>query len=254
MAASRFVTSTGTRIHYLDSGGDDRGAPIVFVPGMTDLATDYSGVLGQFGRRAVVVELRGHGRSGVPSHGYGFEERCDDVGAVVDDLTGGPVHLVTFSRGTTYAVGWALRNPDRVLSLAIGDYVPAEIVPPAGAIDHLLDGSWRGSPVRGRLDEEAARRTFAAARSRSLWDELASLQPALLVVRSRERLLVDDEAWDRYARLFPRSRRIEFSDSPHDIFRADRSRYPRLVRAHIDAVDRSSAPRKVEDRGRPDSD
>jgi non-heme chloroperoxidase len=237
MIISRFVTSAGARIHYLDSGGDDRGAPVVFVPGMTDLAEDYREVLGNFGRRTVVVELRGHGRSSAPREGYGLEQQCDDVGAVVDDITEGPVHLVTFSRGTSYAVGWAVQHGDRVRSLAIGDYVPAEIVPPPGAVERLLDGRWRGRSVRDRLDAAAARRIFAAARQRSFWEPLASLQPALLVVRSRERQLVDDRAWARYARSFPEARLVEFSDSPHDIFRPDRDRYPRLVRDHIEAAE-----------------
>ena len=38
MVQSRFAANGDTRIHYLDSGGPDHGAPIVFVPGMTDVA------------------------------------------------------------------------------------------------------------------------------------------------------------------------------------------------------------------------
>jgi hypothetical protein len=55
MAISRFVDHGDARIHYLDTGGDDHGAPIVFVPGMTDVADDYSEVMPLFGRRTVVV-------------------------------------------------------------------------------------------------------------------------------------------------------------------------------------------------------
>jgi pimeloyl-ACP methyl ester carboxylesterase len=50
MVISRFTQNGGARIHYLDSGGDDRGAPIVFVPGMTDVAEDYTEVLPHFGQ------------------------------------------------------------------------------------------------------------------------------------------------------------------------------------------------------------
>ncbi|HEY6650190.1 MAG TPA: alpha/beta hydrolase, partial [Mycobacterium sp.] len=55
MVQSRFTTNGSTRIHYLDSGGPDRGAPIIFVPGMTDIADDYTEILPLLGRRAVVV-------------------------------------------------------------------------------------------------------------------------------------------------------------------------------------------------------
>ncbi len=234
MVQSRFTANDGTRIHYLDSGGPDRGAPIVFVPGMTDIADDYTEVMPLLGRRAVVVELRGHGRSDAPEAGYDLASLSTDVGAVIDAVTDGPVHIMTFSRGTTYALGWAVENPDRVLSLAIGDYVPAEIVLPDPHIHRLLNGRWRGSPVRERLDYDAAMKTFRAARGRSFWEPLAALQLPMLVVRSPNSPLIDDAAWDRYEQLFPSARLHEFPDSPHDIFRPERGRYPKLVQQLTD--------------------
>ncbi|MDT5330641.1 MAG: hypothetical protein QOF31_1938, partial [Mycobacterium sp.] len=82
MVSSRFTYNGDVRIHYLDSGGDDRGAPIVFVPGMTDIADDYVEVMPLFGRRTIVVELRGHGKSGAPVNGYDLTTLSGDVGAV----------------------------------------------------------------------------------------------------------------------------------------------------------------------------
>ena len=230
MAHSCFAANGDTRIHYLDSGGPDRGAPIVFVPGMTDIADDYVEVLPLLSRRTVVVELRGHGRSDAPDTGYDLAALRADVGAVVDAVTDGPVHIMTFSRGTTYAIAWTLAHPDRVLSLSIGDYVPAEIVLPDPHVHRLLDGRWRGTPVRERLNYDAAVKTFHAAQGRSFWDELSALRFPMLVVRSPNFPLVDDAAWDRYRQLFPSAALHEFVDSPHDIFRPDRGRYPKLVR------------------------
>ena len=87
MVRSRFTHNGDVRIHYLDSGGDDHGAPIVFVPGMTDVTADYIEVLPLFGRRTVVVEIRGHGESGAPPSGYDLATLRTDVGAVVDAVT-----------------------------------------------------------------------------------------------------------------------------------------------------------------------
>lgn len=227
---SRFTENGETRIHYLDAGGPDRGAPIIFVPGMTDVAADYVEIMPLLGRRTVVVEIRGHGRSDAPESGYDLATLSADVGAVVDAVTDGPVHLMTFSRGTTYAIGWAVAHPDRVRSIAIGDYVPAEIVLPDAHIHRLLDGRWRGRPVRERLNYDAALKTFGAAQGRSFWEPLSRLQPPLLVVRSPNSPLVDDTAWERYKRSFPHAQLHEFHDSPHDIFRPDRARFPKLVR------------------------
>jgi pimeloyl-ACP methyl ester carboxylesterase len=238
MVISRFTHNGDVRIHYLDSGGDDHGAPIVFVPGSTDIADDYAEVMPLFGRRAVVVEMRGHGQSSAPECGYDLAALSSDVGAVVDAVTDGPVHVVTFSRGTSYATAWAIDNHDRVRSLAIGDYVPEEKVLPEAVSRRLLEGRWRGTLVRERLDEDAAMKTFRAAKARSFWDALARLQFPLLVVRSGDSVLVTDEDWTRYKALFPHAQLVEFDDSPHDIFRPDRGRYPRLVRDHVDRVAR----------------
>jgi non-heme chloroperoxidase len=237
MVNSRFTDNGDARIHYLDSGGDDRGAPIVFVPGMTDIADDYIEAMPLFGRRTVVVELRGHGKSGAPMSGYDLETLSGDVGAVVDAVTDGPIHIVTFSRGTSYAVAWALAQPDRVLSLAIGDYIPEERVLPPGVSHRLLRGRWRGSPVHERLNTDAANKTFRAARARSFWDELSLLKIPLLVVRCGDRVLVTDEDWLRYETQFPNAHLVEFHDSPHDIFRPDRGRYSQLVREHVERAE-----------------
>jgi pimeloyl-ACP methyl ester carboxylesterase len=239
MITSRFTESGDARIHYLDSGGDDRGAPIVFVPGMTDIAEDYTEVLLLFGRRAVVAEIRGHGRSSAPAGGYDLATLSTDVGAVIDAVTDGPVHVVTFSRGTSYGVAWALAHPGRVRSLAIGDYVPEERVLTSDVSRRLLDGRWRGSPVNQRVNDDAGMKTFRAANSRSFWDELAALQLPLLVVRSGNSVLVGEEDWARYKRLFPNAQLVEFHDSPHDIFRPDRARFPRLVHQHADRAERN---------------
>ena len=233
----RYTRHGNARLHYVDSGGDDRGAPIVFVPGMTDTAEDYRALLPLFGRRTVVVELRGHGRSSAPPVGYDFATLRDDVGAVVDTVTDGDVHLVTFSRGTTYGIGWALANPVRVRSVSIGDYVPEEKVLTGGQAERLLTGRWRGSPVNERLDVRAAQLTFEAARPQSLWTALARTGIPLLAVRSGGSVLVGDRDWARYRELFPEAELVEFAESPHDIFRPDRARYPLLVRAHVERAD-----------------
>jgi non-heme chloroperoxidase len=238
LAISRHVSNDDARIHYLDTGGDDRGAPIVFVPGMTDVAADYTEVLPLFGRRTIVVELRGHGLSSAPPAGYDLAARSSDVAAVVDDVTNGPVHLVTFSRGTSYAVHWAVTHPGRVRSVAIGDYVPEEKTLTDAQAHQLIDGRWRGTPVRDRLDERAARQTFQQAQDRSMWEPLAHLGIPILAVRSGNSVIVPDDDWARYRRVFPDAHLIEFEDSPHDVFRPDRGRYPRLVREHVERAER----------------
>jgi non-heme chloroperoxidase len=237
MPRFRVAANGDAHIRYLDSGGDDRGAPVVFIPGFTCIADDYTEILPLFGRRTVVIELRGHGGSVAPVGPYDSATRAGDIATVIGDVTGGPVHLMTFSRGTSYALAWALANTARVRSISIGDYLPEEIALPADVAMGVLDGRWRGTPVHARVDRAAAVATFDAAVSRSFWNPLARWNPPIQVIRSPNSPIIDDAAWSRYRDLFPAARLHEFAESPHDIFRPDRGRYPRLVRDFVDRTD-----------------
>ena len=241
---SRHVEVAGVRIHFLDSGDDGTGRPpIVFAPGVTDIADDYHAILPELGRRSLIVDFRGRGASESPDRGYSMDDHVADITAVVDAVTDGPVHLMTFSRGSCYAIGWALANPHRVRSIAIGDYPVREIAFPE-AEEFVVDfmcRTWRGTPVTDRITEKAFRGILDEAVARSFWPELAALEVPVMVVRAGSCGPISDDDWAQYERWFPGIDRHEFAESPHDIFRPDRFRYPRLVRAHVDAADQGSA-------------
>ncbi len=247
VAGARLVDHAGVRIHVIDTGpiGGERDGrpPIVFVPGVSDVADDYLEMLPAFGRRVAVVDLRGRGGSDSPPSGYAMADHVGDIAAVVDSVTDGPIHLMTFSRGTCYGVGWALANPGRVRSVSIGDYPVREIAFPDTETfaSDFLGTTWRGMPVRDRITETAFRGILVDAVHRPMWTDLAALDLPLLVVRAHAGSPISDDDWDRYVTHFPRSTRVVFEGSPHDIFRADRLRYPQLVRAHVDAVDHIEA-------------
>lgn len=240
---SRFAANGPVRIHYLDSGGDggdgsdgdgDARAPLVFVPGLTDVAEDYLPVLGEFGRRTLVVDLRGRGASDSPAGGYACADHVGDVAAVADAAGVGRFHLATFSRGTPYGLGFAFARPDRVLSVSIGDYPAREIGLPPGVADSLAAGRWRGDPVLDRISDVALRGVAAQSVETPLWDRLRALGRPVLVMRSgrtdrRGHVFLDDEAQDRYRRAVPGVEIVTFEESTHDLFRPDPTRYPRLV-------------------------
>jgi pimeloyl-ACP methyl ester carboxylesterase len=244
---SRFVDNAGVKIHIIDcvpdthaDTEDDHGdlLPIVFVPGMTDVAADYVQLASTLERRVVVIDPRGHGRSDAPESGYAFDDQVGDVAAVIDDVTDGPLHLMTFSRGTCYALGWVDRNPGRARSISIGDYPAREIAITPDIHPTFSAGRWRGTPVADRVASHALLATFERSVDRSLWHVVADPDVPLLVVRGDARRPLTQADWDRYHRDVPHADLVEFTGSPHDIFRPDRTRYPALVRDHIERVDR----------------
>lgn len=238
-AVRSFGALNGTvRLHAVDSGGNPAQVPILFVPGLTDVAEDYLPVLSSFGRRTIVVDLRGRGRSDTPPSGYATADHVGDIEAVLGAVIDGPVHLVTFSRGTVYGLSWAFAHPERVRSAAIGDYPARELAPDPSVATFLATGRWRGTPVTSRISTWALDEIFRAAVDRSLWSELAALDVPVLAVRCGGQGPVDDEDWERYATDLGDVERVVFEDSPHDIFRPDRHRFPGLVRDHVDRAER----------------
>ncbi len=177
-------------------------------------------------------------RSSAPATGYDAATLSTDVGAVVDAVTDGPVHVVTFSRGTTYALTWVIANVERVRSVAIGDYVPEEkvltpeyVAPPARR--PVARNTGERATRRRRREQDVSRRAGAIVMGSPCPTSDFRCSPCAAANASSSATT----QWSRYRTLFPHAQLVEFPDSPHDIFRPDRGRYPRLVSEHVDRAD-----------------
>jgi non-heme chloroperoxidase len=227
----RFVSNDGIRIRYLDSDPPDAaGLPVVFVPGVTDFADEYDAVFDLFDpRRLVVIELRGRGGSDAPPTGYSVKELASDVEVVLEAQGLQRFHLMTFSRGTTPAIEVALADPARVVTVSIGDYLPAEIGLGPAFVDSQWASRFRGRPMPERLPRHVLEQVQAESRSRELWDELAGLGVPVLVARGSEGGIVSDEQEARYRARIPGVEVVTIPGAAHDLFRPDRTAYPRAV-------------------------
>jgi len=70
----------------------------------------------------ILVDLRGHGRSGKPHdpEAYAMDHVVDDLVAVLDDLALGPVQVFGYSFGARAALALAIEEPHRVTSMVLG--------------------------------------------------------------------------------------------------------------------------------------
>jgi pimeloyl-ACP methyl ester carboxylesterase len=90
----------GTRLFYKDWG---QGDPVVLLHGWPltgDTFDDAAIALADAGKRCIIPDRRGFGRSDQPWNGYDYDTFADDVAAILED--GGisqPVALVGFSMG-----------------------------------------------------------------------------------------------------------------------------------------------------------
>lgn len=235
-AMDRWTTASGTRIHYLDNAPPHAaGLPILLSPGFTDTAAEYLEVLERFAattvpRRLVVAEVRGRGESEAPASGFAAADHQADLSAVVASAGLDRFHLMTFSRGTTWALDLLLRAPDRVATLSIGDYRCGEQALTPAIIDGLLASRFRGRPFAERIEPRVARAVGAASVQRDLSGEIAASGiPVLVATGTEPGCILNDEVLTWYRERIPEVETVIVPGAGHDLFRGDRFAYPNAV-------------------------
>jgi pimeloyl-ACP methyl ester carboxylesterase len=226
--ASVFVDNEGVRVHALDNERTDAALPTVLaIPGMGEYADEYAWLLDALGdRRVVVVDVRGRGRSDVPESGYTWEHHIGDLRAVVDALGIDRPIVVAFSRGSSYALGYALTYPGDVRGLVVGDYFARHVGLPPEIADQQLQSKVRGTVIADRMSEHAVRQVVAESREVPLWDRLVELQCPVLVIRGgRKSALVGEELAAQWREALPSVRMETIVDAGHDLWSRDVEAY-----------------------------
>lgn len=229
--AERWTTRSGPSIRYLSNDpAEPVGLPLLLSPGLSDRADEYTEALAAFlPRPALVVEVRGRGGSEAPATGYAAADHVADLRAVLEEEGIDRFHLMTFSRGTTWALGLAASVPDRVASLSIGDYAAAEVHLDEALLRSQVESRFRGVPMPERMPTRVLRAVAAESVGRALWDDLAALPCPLLVARSAAGGVLGDELEARYRAARPDVEVVTIPGEGHDLFRHDRTAYPRAV-------------------------
>jgi pimeloyl-ACP methyl ester carboxylesterase len=236
---SDFVDNDGVRIHVLDNGRVDAAEPpVLVVPGMGEYAQEYTWLLDALGeRRVVIVDVRGRGRSDVPDTGYRWEDHIGDLRAVVEASGLERPIVVAFSRGSSYALGYALRFPAELRGLVVGDYFARHVGLPAEIADQQLASKIRGVPIAERMPEHAVRQVVAESREVPLWDRLTELQCPVLVIRGGSKgALVGDELAAQWQAALPSVELAMLPDAGHDLWSRDIDAYLGVLMPFVERV------------------
>lgn len=115
----------GVALRVVDRGPADSSRPVaVLVHGLASNARMWDGVaasLTSSGVRSLAVDLRGHGRSDRPDHGYDFATVGQDVCRVLDSYGIDRAILVGQSWGGNVVIDMAWRHAERVVGVAAVD-------------------------------------------------------------------------------------------------------------------------------------
>ena len=120
------ICVNGVRLNYIqveDRQGESVES-LVMVHGLaTSLAFWYAPYAAEFARqfRVTLFDLRGHGRSEMPSSGYAPQDLARDLASLLDALGIASTHLVAHSFGGVAAMNFACEQPQRVRSLVLAD-------------------------------------------------------------------------------------------------------------------------------------
>jgi long-chain acyl-CoA synthetase len=110
------------RLSVIDAGPSDAGSSLLFVQGAGGHALQWVNQLRHFSQRfrCIAPDLRGHGRSDKPRHGYSVDQITDDLLAVLDGLQiAEPVILLAHSAGGLMGINFAARYPERLTKLVL---------------------------------------------------------------------------------------------------------------------------------------
>jgi len=122
--------AVGDLAMYYESVGSPEAQPLVLLHGaggtIEDAVGGWAGLAASFAEEfhVVLVEHRGHGRTGNPAGFMTFEQLGDDIAGLVDQLGVAPVHVAGISDGGVVALDLALRKPELIRSIVVlgGNY------------------------------------------------------------------------------------------------------------------------------------
>lgn len=115
----RVPVPDGPTLRTIHRGTRTDDSPVfLLVHGLASNARMWDGVgdaLARSGYASIAVDLRGHGLSDKPDHGYDFDTVCDDLVGLLDHFGIGRAVFVGQSWGGNIVVHAAHRHPERVI-------------------------------------------------------------------------------------------------------------------------------------------
>ncbi|MBI3526375.1 MAG: alpha/beta hydrolase [Betaproteobacteria bacterium] len=143
-----FTTNDGYRLHYIEAGS---GKPLVMIPGWSQTAAQFKyqieGLSDRY--RVIALDMRGHGESEKPTHGYRIHRLSKDVNEFLIANNLSNVTLAGHSMGCSVIWGyWELFGKERISKMILIDQMPMISINPIWSEQEKIDAG-------GILDKDA---------------------------------------------------------------------------------------------------
>ncbi|ALC90617.1 alpha/beta hydrolase [Bacillus sp. FJAT-18017] len=236
------VSNNGTYIHFIDSGSKETndGVPLIIVPGLSESAEDYILLMESLqSLRCITITLRGRGHSDAPSEGYTLEDHISDIESVIKHLHINDVLLMGYSRGVSYALGYALTNVTALKGLVLGDYPAIHSQLPEGWVEYFTaQPPWRGKSIGDRMNRQTLQGIQIESHFVSFWDKLYTIQCPVLIIRGgKEGAALSEENAGRYLNELDNAKLVVFEDSNHNIFEPQSDRFVVTVENFLASIE-----------------
>ena len=272
---SETVMIGDVEIAYLDWGTPTADAPcLMLVHGTMGCAADWSRIAPALAKnyRVVALDQRGHGASSHPPApgGYSTKDYLQDIEGLADALDFDRFSICGHSMGGHNAIGFAARQPDRVICALANDVTPAppvlieqwekrlpnrthpifstleeyveqrrETVPFAPAALLREEAGWRLTTVSGGLRAVADPRAAFDWEPSDLWEEAASIRCPILYIRGGRSDALDAATQQRLVMQTPSARSISLELSGHNTYLDRETDFISMARgffeAHVEA-------------------
>lgn len=243
-----FAMNGSLKLHFMTwhpTRAPAEATPLAYVPGLAGTADQVFPLLREIpGRTSLAMSLRGRGLSDTPARGYGLWDHVSDVEAVLTDALSSPCVLLGFSIGAVYALGFALKKPERVHALILVDHPPIHGSLPSGWAQEMQTRKIQGRDILEFVRATALERIEREACHEEFWERLPALKCPVLVLRAGRKgdlgsLLTDEDVEGYLARL-PQCEVRTIADVGHMMHRERPDTFVHEVSAFISKVDGNS--------------
>ncbi len=121
----KFTDNNGILIEYYSLNNEMSGVPLVIIPGAIVGAGDIvESIKSSCNIKTFVISIRGRGESSKPETGYSMNDQISDIESMIKVEGLNEFYLLGHSVGAGVSSGYAVKHPEHIKGLILGDYPP----------------------------------------------------------------------------------------------------------------------------------